>query len=986
MNPSCCYLHIRRAIGTHLLAWMAMGLLLGVAQAAEPLRFGVFAYMGEAQTRKQYQPIADYLNASMAPDRVVLEVLPQEEIDRRIDARTLDIVTTNPTHFLTARAKRPLTGVIATLVEMEGNQPLYRLGGVIIARADNPAVQVLADVRGKRVGTPSLTHLGGYRAQAFELINAGIDVRSEAKEIVTLKTHQEVVKEVLNGQIDVGFVRSGILEKMVSDQSLKLSDLRIINPQQHEKFPLISSTRLFPEWPVFALPHVDDRVVRRVAAALYALEPDHPAARTAGIYGYSIPSDYLPIEELTRKLRLPPYDKSIDLTWVDIWARYAPQIGGAALLMLFLAGAAIWMLVVMNQRAQQEARRLLMLMETWPEPMLILDGQRFMDANEAAAQLLGYGDRMALVQRGLIDISPARQPDGQLSNTKSIERIAAAAQKSLRFEWLLERIDGTPVWVDISLTPIVLDHRSVILCAWHDITERKRAEAAVEAAARTKSEFLANMSHEIRTPLNAILGLARIGQRENHGRSKAAFVCDQILGSGTHLLGIVNDVLDFSKIEAGKLSIEKHPFALPEVVGEAVSMIADGAAEKGLTLRQVIPSVPEFVSGDALRLRQILANLLSNALKFTAKGSIELTVSHEPSVTRFVVKDSGIGMTDEQLARLFRAFEQADGSTTRRFGGTGLGLSISRQLARMMGGDITVESSPGAGSVFMLTLPLPPEAVAPPSTRVAKTEGLRPLAGVSILAAEDVELNRFVLADMLEQAGARVVFGENGRIVLDKLQEHGARSFDVVLMDIQMPEMDGFEATRLLKAIAPQLPVIGLTAHALAEEREHCRQVGMVDHVAKPVEPALLINTIRAHLSHSPDTAPAPMESAAPTAPQAPTGVVDWQALSARFDHREDFVLKMIGSALRSNGETPAKLRVAADSEDYKTLSAVGHNLKSVAAFLGAPHLAELNRELELAAKAGQPDALVLAGESADLLDAVLNALREKHQAASLGT
>ena len=1213
------------------------------AVAAESLRFGAFAYIGEEQTRKQYQPIADYLNARLAPDRVILEVLPQEEIDRRIDEKTLDIVTTNPTHFLKARAKRPLTGVIATLVEMEGNQPLYRLGGVIIARSNNPSVREPGDIRGKRIGTPSLTHLGGFRAQAFELFGAGFDVRKEAREIVTLKTHQEVVRAVLDGRVDVGFVRSGILEKMIDDKSLRLEDLRIINQKQHEKFPLISSTPLFPEWPVFALPHVDDHLVRRVAAALYALNTDHPAARAAGIYGYTIPADYLPIEDLTRKLRLPPYDQEVELTWVDLWSRYGLWIIATAGLVLLLAGATIWMLIVMHRRARQEARRLLTLMETWPEPMLILDGHRFMDANEAAARLLGYPDRASLVQRSTEDISPPYQADGEPSAEKSARIISTAANKAHRFEWQLRRTDGAAVWVDISLTPIILDHRPVVLCAWHDITtrkaaeeallqqseklrltlestadglfgsdaegrftfvnpaacrmlgytseqllgrdvhatihyhrtdgtplladhcpllsdlfqgktvrieddvfwradgqplpvsvagqpmfvdgkivcsvvgftdigprkvaerqlraseseakaalralenqkfaldnhaivsitdvngaityanskfheisgyrneellgrdhkllnsghhpqgffkamyqrvcqgqvwhaeicnrakdghlfwvdttiaplmdengspkeyisvstdmtERKQAEAEVEAATRAKSEFLANMSHEIRTPLNAVIGLARIGQRENEG-NKAGTICHQILTAGTHLLGIVNDILDFSKIEAGKLNVETHPFSLSEVTAESIAMIRDGATDKGLSLHHSVPEFPAFVAGDALRLRQILANLLSNALKFTSHGGIDLKVSHDGLTALFQVRDSGLGMTPDQLSRLFQAFEQADGSTTRKYGGTGLGLSISRRLARLMGGDIVVESHPGIGSTFTLRLPLPPSKSAETGTQRHAPGKNQRLTGISVLAAEDVELNRLVLADILEQAGASVTFAENGRIALEKLATQGIDAFDVVLMDIQMPEMDGMEATRRIKKMAPDLPVIGLTAHALAEERDNCRAAGMVEHVAKPIEPAVLLAAIRSHVDRTPhadDTA-----NADRTLPQPSSAgkVIDWDALNERLEHRPEFINKMLTTALKSNSDTPAKLRLAASDRDLKTLAFMGHSLKGVAGFLCAHALTELSRELEHCARTNTADISALAEKVAAELDSVLNQLRTR--------
>jgi signal transduction histidine kinase len=375
--------------------------------------------------------------------------------------------------------------------------------------------------------------------------------------------------------------------------------------------------------------------------------------------------------------------------------------------------------------------------------------------------------------------------------------------------------------------------------------ELAEARVAAEQASVVKSEFLANMSHEIRTPMNAVLGLARIGVRDSEEEmSRASFV--KIQDSGKHLLGIINDILDFSKIEAGKLSVDLRPFQLSQAVEDIAEMVAEQVKEKQLPLTlSFADDVPEWVLGDHLRIQQILINLLSNAIKFTANGEVSLAVFTHGDMVCFRVADSGIGMDKAALSRVFTPFEQADASTTRKFGGTGLGLAISCNLSRLMGGSIDAQSQPGLGSQFTLQLPLvavekPDQGVGRP---VTGSESL--LAGMRILAAEDVDINRFILEDLLGEEGAEVCFAENGQQVLDLLQEHGASNFDVVLMDIQMPVMDGYEAASQLQKIAPQLPIIGLTAHALAEERDKCLAAGMVAHVSKPFEPDELYNAIR---------------------------------------------------------------------------------------------------------------------------------------------
>ncbi|MEW5769065.1 MAG: PAS domain S-box protein [Pseudomonadota bacterium] len=414
-------------------------------------------------------------------------------------------------------------------------------------------------------------------------------------------------------------------------------------------------------------------------------------------------------------------------------------------------------------------------------------------------------------------------------------------------KWVREQVE---LEFDASMRPVV-GHGSI-----QDISAIKAAQLATQKAlteaerlARVKSEFLANMSHEIRTPLNAVLGLAQIGARDAaDGPAGGNF--QRILAAGRHLLDVINDVLDFSKIEAGKFGIESHDFQLDATVQAALDLVAERAREKGLRVEvDWGRGLPHWVRGDSLRLRQILVNLLSNAVKFTTEGEVRLVLSWEGEKACFSVRDSGIGMDAGQLARLFNPFEQADSSASRKFGGTGLGLAISRNLAQLMGGDISVQSRPGEGSTFTLRLPL--LAAEDPHAHVERavdTEGPR-LAHLRVLAAEDVEVNRLILEDMLAYEGAETVFAENGRQALERLDELGVAAFDVVLMDVQMPEMDGYEATRRIHELAPALPVIGLTAHALAEERDKCLAAGMVEHVTKPFDADDLVAAIRRHVA-----------------------------------------------------------------------------------------------------------------------------------------
>ena len=517
-----------------------------------------------------------------------------------------------------------------------------------------------------------------------------------------------------------------------------------------------------------------------------------------------------------------------------------------------------------------------------------------------------------------------------------------------------------------------------------DITQQKETELALqeakvaaEAASRAKGDFLANMSHEIRTPLNAVLGFARIGARDSREvQSKAGFT--RIFASGTHLLGVINDVLDFSKIEAGKFQIEARPLRLSEVVSNACGFVSGLAQQKSLKFEVGdMADLPQWVSGDGQRLQQILTNLLSNAVKFTKEGSVSLRIErHDESMYTFSVTDSGIGMTLEEQSRLFNAFEQADSSTTRNYGGTGLGLAISRRLAQMMGGHISVTSQPRMGSTFNLTLPLPPSAPAPQQEREQSPAAVvQPLAGYRILAAEDVDVNRLILEDLLREAGvSSIIFAENGAIAVDMVVMYPG-AFDVVLMDVQMPEMDGYEATRCLKEIAPQLPVIGLTAHALSQERAKGAEAGMVDHVTKPVDPATLIAAVLRHPRQGGTLLPAPTSTPLPLmdmellleADFAATGLIDWDSFSRRCGARAELMNKLVELARDGQKNTPERLRHLVQTRKMQDLSVLAHTVRGVAGNLQAHRLMELASTLEHAANAQSDNVPALTEQVAQL-------------------
>jgi PAS domain S-box-containing protein len=476
-------------------------------------------------------------------------------------------------------------------------------------------------------------------------------------------------------------------------------------------------------------------------------------------------------------------------------------------------------------------------------------------ANPAACRILGTVAGR-LIGRLAADVLASSEDSDQTGSY-----LARTLQDGTTFtteDATFRHASGYAVPVMVSTHPMVRDGQIVgAVVSFIDMTERRRLDEAREKAlqeaerlARARSDFLANMSHEIRTPLNGVLGLAQVGHRDLAADPTARDAFARILDSGRTLLGIVDNVLDFSRIEAGKVHVEATPVRLPDLLDEVVASIAPVAEAKRIGLRVLLqPAVPEHCVTDPMRVKQILLNLLANAVKFTAQGEVVLTVDRAADELRFVVRDTGIGISDEQAARIFSAFEQADSSTTRRFGGTGLGLAICQRITELMQGRIEVKSRIGHGSEFTVMLPLvePPHGTTAPAARDLDSSGSRlvaRLAGLRILLAEDNEVNQMVVQAMLSKEGPTVVTVADGALAVEAVRREGPDAFDIVLMDIQMPGMDGYEATRLIHDIAPDLPVVGQTAHVLQEAIEQCREAGMVAHLPKPIDRHELIMTI----------------------------------------------------------------------------------------------------------------------------------------------
>jgi len=595
-----------------------------------------------------------------------------------------------------------------------------------------------------------------------------------------------------------------------------------------------------------------------------------------------------------------------------------------------------------------------------------LDGKTT-DVNPAMCRMLGRPAEEIIGKTiyNFVDANNKKAFHEQIAKRKAGEASA--------YEIALRRPDGSNIPCLNNATPLFTSEGEMIgsVGIWSDISEIKETHRILkiekeraDESSKAKSQFLATMSHEIRTPMNGVLGMANLLIRTRLDTKQQHFA-ERIKRSGEALLDLLNDILDISKSEAGRVELDLADFELPRLLLEVDALMQSKARGKGLDyVTDIAPGTPMLFKGDLGRIKQILFNLVGNAVKFTTSGHIEISVSHRPlggdfCKLRFEVNDTGLGIEEDKLDKIFEKFSQADASTTREYGGTGLGLAICRDLVQLKGGEIGIESAPGKGTTFWFDLtceisrtnsaPVAPREVAPPPP--AENAAARPFR---ILLAEDNPVNQEVAVAVLEDGGHQVTVVENGADAVTEVQN---ASYDIVLMDMQMPVMDGITATMAIRGLAggvSRIPIVALTANAMVGDREKYLVSGMNDYVSKPFDPDELLATIRQWVDGGAgDDAPVLVQGTGQAGDDVGAAVLDPSIVEPLRNAKPEFWKRLVGvymDTTPANLEKLEKLEHALAEADCPAVRMVAHTMKSSSANMGTMRLSDLCRRLEAAA------------------------------------
>ncbi len=945
---------------------------------AKEVKIGVLAKRGSEHCIEKWGPTAEYLTGEIPGCFFTIVPLSFDEIYPAVEREEVDFILANPFFYVELEL---LYGAnrLATLENLRLGGVYTEYGGVIFYRANRKDIENLNDLKGKTFIAPDENAFAAWQAVLREFNENGIDPYNDFSGLSFGGTHDSVVSAVLDGIVDAGSVRTDALERMAMEGKIRLKDFKTFSHLHPGKppcdFPFLHSTRLYPEWPFAKVSHTSNELAEKVAFALLNMPAESPAAKAAKCAGWTIPSNYQPVHNCLKELRVGPYKDYGKVTIKHLIMHYWRWKLGLFAIVILLIVFGIYV-TRLNKRLHEKENYLKTINHLMPAGTVLIEAEthRIVDINNAALKIVGASkddiigkvchkyicpaeqgkcpitdlgqkvdnsERTLLTLKGEVvpilktvipvvlngkehllenfsDITERKQVeetlrdseekfrmisdsaqdaiimidnDGNISYwNKAAEKIFGYTEKEAMGKYLHRFIapesyyessargfkifrksgQGDAIGKTLELAavgkndvefPVEISFSSIkIKGEWNamgilrDITERKKMRNELlkfiekaDSASKAKGEFLAGMSHEIRTPMNAIIGMAELISDTTLNEEQKEYL-EIMKVSSNNLLGIINDILDISKIEAGELELEQKEFNLPELVETTGISLAVKANEKRLELLcHITPDIPEYIIGDSVRVRQILVNLTGNAIKFTEKGEIVISLRIEErkdneALIHFWVSDTGVGIPQERQDKIFDSFTQADGSTTRKYGGTGLGLSISKQLAEKMGGRIWVESEPGKGSVFHFT-------IRAAIVEKAKEKIIFPdLKNLKVLIIDDNFTNRLILQDAASIWGLLPSEAPDGQSGLKELESAKRKGdpYQLILLDKNMPDLDGFEVTQKIKQIPEyaDIPIIFVTSSEEKGDRQKAKELGISDFLLKPVRRSKLYDAI----------------------------------------------------------------------------------------------------------------------------------------------
>ena len=709
-----------------------------VSHSKENVKIGVLAYQPVEVLEKSWGVLGTLLNNSFQELDIEIIYLNNQKLNQAVANRSIDFVFTTSGNYIYLKKRFGLSAALAMLVKKHDNQPLGAYGGVIFTSRHNTKINTTEDLADHKIATIGTFGLGGFKLQAYEMVKSGLSIPDEKDLLITGQPHDKVVKAVLNDETDIGFVRTGVLERLAINGQLDMDDLKIINKQHLPGYPFVTSTPLYPEWPLASLHHVSNDVTRKITGFLLSMDHGQSELSNSGIYGFDIPTNYDGVDKVLRTLKAPPYEFEVDISLSDIWALYQLPI----IIISFFAGGllvTIFIVLKFNRKLSKAHSTISQQSQTLHDVIAsshvivwnwdIKRNQVYL--NKHWTEITGY---LLEYDRGIDSdyFFGLIHPEDKKHTHQSFDRLFNKEIDSFESEMRLKSQSDGWVWVMVrgritcwdekggpdTASGTLLDitkNKEYAIQLEHEVSMRTMelfdAKEMAEKANLEKSRFLANMSHELRTPMHAILSFSSLGLKRANDVKVRGYL-EKISISGKRLTKLLDDLLDLSKLESGKLLATYQYSNLYDLIHECLSEVDSLISRKGLDIT-LETDEEAFCEFDKKLMHQVMINLLSNAIKFSPDEanltiSLEKTEQNRIPCWQLSVSDEGIGIPYDELEEVFDKFVQSS-KTRSGSGGTGLGLPICREIISLHHGRIWAESPPKSknhGSEFIFYIPV----------------------------------------------------------------------------------------------------------------------------------------------------------------------------------------------------------------------------------------------------------------------------------------